>query len=192
MKAGTKMVQEDDPQQGLVLDGLMLCAWSRILPEQESIWRQRLQAALCTQKLLPRKNAGNATSADSDEEIILARLDHLESVMETVLRAVRFGPMSDPELVKQWLRMGTDGMEIRLAPEDKAPYPAGSLVHVKWVFPHLPDTIQECLCRLTRVDELDAGWKSMVLKYDFVDDEARDEIGRAAFLAQRLSRWSHR
>lgn len=192
MMAGTKMAPEDDSHQGLVLDGVMLCAWSLVLPEQESIERKRLQAVLRTQKLLPRINAGNDSPVDGEQEAIMARLDRLESAMDRLLRVVRFGPRSDPGLAKQWLCLASDGMEIRLAPKDQDPCPAGSLVHVKWVFPHLPDTIHECLGRVTRVDKLEAGWMSMVLDYDFVDAEARDEIGRAAFLAQRLSRWSDR
>ncbi len=186
------MVSEEQSIQGLVLDGVMLCRWKLVPPGQESLFRKRLQAAIRTKKLLPRTNADNEVGLDTEQDAIMKRLDRLESAMERLLMAVRFGPRSDPELTRQWLCLGQEGMEIRLAPKDGVPSPVGSLVHVKWAFPHLPDYIQECLAVVTRVYDLDAGWKSMVMEYDFVDAETRDEIGRAAFLAQRLSRWSDR
>ena len=180
--------------EGLRFDGVFKMRWHTVSADQEDFARARLEAGMRSYTLLHQglQVSDDARSPDETDDEIAARLARLEQKLDRLLAAVRSGVQGDPELCEHWAVMNSEGLELRLELSAAGGLSVGQLVHLKWILPHLPDRLFQCLARVVADESLGEGWRKVHMRFELADDLARDEIARAAFLAQRLGRRSRK
>jgi hypothetical protein len=172
------------------LDGIFQIQIHPIPKRTEALEHERFAAAMRTQALQENTcpQPEEMGSADGAEEELLARIQRIEEKLDRLLNLRLLQDEPREKLLEIWTTLSETQVDLRFEPGSVCELAVGKLVRLKWVLPHLPQRLFEGLARVRKRTFSQENWILFHLDFEVIHDETRDEIARAAFLSQRLSR----
>ena len=179
-------MSDQSKTSSLRFEGVIPIGIRLIDADEENLERERLQAQFRTEALYAEGRNASEPRHDVDDDEIAAAVRRLEQKIDHIfIQRHAIGPQT---LQEHWVILTACNMEVRLAKISDWDFPVNQLLELRFILPHITDRIFVLLASCRSVETLSKNFRKIDLQFELIHTQTQDEIARAAFLAERISR----